>query len=403
MLLESPDFLVDAIGTNAAELVVRIFWAVVLFALVLLARRWSVVILRRITHLTARTNSHLDDSLVQALTPPVKLTTTIVGIWLIFLVIELPRWGEVILDTTASTLVVGAIFWAFYRLVDVISEAILLNPHREAYVTDTIIGASAQVSRAIVLTFAFVVIMQQWGYDLGGVIAGLGIGGLAVALAAQDTLSNLIGYFALIADSPFEVNNYIVVGEVQGVVEKIGFRSTQIRQLDQSMVYIPNRTMANANIINWSRLSKRRLNTTLSLHYGNSSSKVLTVVNDIREMVKSHERVIEGTTLVQFVGIEERPYGGDEYTALRIMIIAMTDIADWNAFQKFREDISLRILDILAQNKVNFPNLDENLPTYTELKEAGILRDSAPTDIELDEDNMDVVPADAANEAGDVK
>jgi MscS family membrane protein len=205
----------------------------------------------------------------------------------------------------------------------------------------------AQVAKAIIVVLTITTVMEEWGYNVGGLVAGLGIGGLAVALAAQDALGNLFGYFVILADEPFVVGEYIVVDGVSGTVEELGLRSTRLRAQDQSLVTVPNKTVANSNITNWSRLSKRRLNMTLGIDLASAPEQVLSAVQSIREMLQQHTLVEPDSVVVQFVDFN------NAHGALEIVIICFMKTPVWGDFQAARQDINLKIMDILQAHKVS--------------------------------------------------
>jgi MscS family membrane protein len=174
------------------------------------------------------------------------------------------------------------------------------------------------------------------------------LGGLAIALAAQDALANLIGYFMILADEPYLIGEYIIVDDKAGIVEGIGFRSTRIRVLDQSLIVIPNKIMESEAITNWSRLNKRRLDVTLGLSYKSTTGQVLCVVQDIRQMLVAHSLVYPDSVLVQFTELADN--------ALNLTILCFVKTPSWHDFQSVRQDINLKILDIMAKWSVDNAN-----------------------------------------------
>src|SRR3982751_4471798 len=126
---------------------------------------------------------------------------------------------------------------------------------------------NASATKTILMALALVIIIQEWGYDVSGLVAGLGLGGLAFSLAAKDTVENLFGFTTIVSDQPFVVGEFIKSNDIEGTVEHVGIRSTRIRQQDQSYVIVPNSKLASAPILNWSRLNKRWYNTTLRVSY----------------------------------------------------------------------------------------------------------------------------------------
>jgi MscS family membrane protein len=330
----------------------------------LLRRIVTMVVPRLVKFLAHATRTTLDEQLVTVLQPPVHFLIGVLGVWLAFVTLELPDRIDHLIGNLMASLVAVAICWAAYRGVDLaivvlrrvtqfgaITEATLL--------TEKVFLFIQQVTKGVVILFMIVLILDEWGYNVSGLLAGLGLGGLAVALAAQDALTNLIGYFVIIADEPFVVGEYVVVDGVSGTVEQLGFRSTRIRVLDQSLVTVPNKTMTTSNIVNWSRLTKRRLNMTLSLSYGSSPAQMLSVVQAIRDMLRAHPQVERESVLVQFVEVGT--------SSLDITIICFTKTPAWNDFQVVRQDINLKIMEIMEERGVENAN-----PTYNIVMEPGL-------------------------------
>lgn len=351
------DFLVDTFGEEAADWIAKAaVVAGVLLVTWLVRLTLKLILPRLVRRLDRRDESTLDNRLVEALLPPLRFLVGVVGLWVALLTLELSDKATTMIEHVLSSLALIGIFWAAHRSVDVLVDIVLrmgqrtVNNSRRALLDEQLAMAVKQIVRAVVMILAFTTLMEEWGYNIGGLVAGLGIGGLAVALAAQDALANLFGYFIVLADEPFQIGEYIVLGDVAGTVEALGFRSTRIRGPDQSLITIPNKTVANATITNWSRLTKRRLNMKVGIECGSSPERVLSVVQAIREMLQDHDLVQSDSVVVQFVEFSD--------SSLDIMIICFMKTPDWGDFQAARQDINLRILNILSERGVElaFPS-----------------------------------------------
>ncbi len=346
------DALIELLGEDGADVLARLLAAVLILALTWLVRRLVGVLARYTTHrLTRWTESDWDDQIAEALVPPIRLLILVGGVEIAALALALPDPFAYWLRAVLNTLVAYGIFWALYRLVApviAIAWALSRRTVRDAALSKALeqklSRVLVQIARALIMVLGFAVVLESWGYDVAGLVAGLGIGGLAVALAAQDTLANLFGYFVILADEPFRVGEYIVFGDVSGTVEHIGFRSTRLRAVDQSLIAVPNSTLMNATIINWSRLAKRRLKMTLGLEYASSPQQILAVVQAIREMLRAHEQVQADSVIVQFVEFNE--------SSLDVLIVCYMTVTAWADFQAAKQDINLRIMRILDTHGV---------------------------------------------------
>ena len=267
------EFLEETFGQQTGDLITRLLLGVAILAATWLVREIvTAIIPALIRKVTRRTRITWDDQIVRVIRPPLRFLIVVYGLWFAIRVLEPPAELEATAEQIMRTLVVIGIFWAIYRAVDPafrILFRVSRRTMRDSAVPDLLdrklSSAITQVAKGLVIVFAFATVLETWHYNVAGLIAGLGIAGAAVALAVKDTLANLFAYFVILADEPFTLGDYVVFGDVAGTVENIGFRSSRIRALDQSLVTVPNNTVMNANVTNWSRLTKRRLNMTLRI------------------------------------------------------------------------------------------------------------------------------------------
>ncbi|MBI1258851.1 MAG: mechanosensitive ion channel [Chloroflexi bacterium] len=348
------------IAPEIQTLLARILVIVLLGVITLLLRRVAPNFAQRIiqmigqfVNVVRRRDSRRDEAIALAITPPLRLLITIIGLQLILIVVEVPATLVRFTGQLINSLLGFVIFWTLYRLVDVVSNYLEAN-ERFSKFDQTVVNFIRQVSKVLVILFMIIVIMSGWGFDLAGVVAGLGIGGLAVALAAQDALANFIGYFVIVTDAPFKVGHYIVINDVEGFVETISFRSTRMRKRDRSLVVIPNQTVVNSMITNWSRLKRRQVRMTLGVTYDTSEEKLRAVIADIHTMLDAHERVTEDRKLVEFIEF------GD--SSLNILIIYFVKTIIWEEMQIIRADVNFRLMGILTRNGVSvaFPTTTVN-------------------------------------------
>ncbi len=364
-------------------LLAKILVILLLGAITLLARRFAPIVARRIIHLiwrfinvVRRRDVLWEAEIIAAITPPLRLLISIIGLRLILLVVEVSPALSRFEGQVLNSLFGFVIFWTLYRLIDVLA-GYLEASERFAKFDQTVVSFGRQVGKVLIILFMFIVIMSGWGFDLAGLVAGLGIGGLAVALAAQDALANFIGYFVIVTDSPFKVGHYIVIDDVEGFVEAITFRSTRLRKRDRSLVVIPNQTVVNSMIVNWSRLKRRQVQMTLGVTYSTTEAQMRAIIADIHLMLNQHERVTEDRKLVEFVEF------GD--SSLNILIIYFVKTVIWEEMQIIRADVNLRLMGILKRHgvEVAFPTTTVNFDsTAFDL----LRRDDPPTQPALDTD-----------------
>lgn len=198
--------------------------------------------------------------------------------------------------------------------------------------------------KIIIYIIAVFLIIGELGYDLTGIITGLGIGGVMITLAAQDTAKSLIGGVAIFIDRPFKIGDYVRVGTYEGTVEDIKFRSTNIRTLDNSVLHIPNSEMSISAIINYSEMQKRRYYAKLTIELNTPLEKIKLFEERIKKILISNETIIQDTISVSFQTIAD---SGNE-----IIVIAYINETNYNKFLEIKEEINYKILGILKEEKI---------------------------------------------------
>ena len=275
----------------------------------------------------------------------------VLGVRLAIALADLSATLAGIADQMTVSLTTLAIFWLLYRIVNVIAQFYVARAALEVSPLDeTIVRFARQIAIFLIFVFAAVLILQQWGQDVGGLVAGLGVASLAVALAAQDALSNFIAYFAIVADAPFKVGDFIVIDDlVKGKVQEISFRSTRIRTLENSMMVIPNHSIANANLINWARTRKRRLDMIVGVTYGSTPEQIEALVRDTKNMLQAHDQVTTDRMVVDFVEFGE--------SSLNLRLSFLVKSTTWEDLEAVKTDVNLRLMRILRDNglSIAFP------------------------------------------------
>lgn len=201
------------------------------------------------------------------------------------------------------------------------------------------------VTLAIGIALTLVVLIPGFS----GIITGVGIGGVAVAYVAKDSLSSMFSGILLLLDKPFVIGDWIIISDLEGTVEDISFRSTRIRTFDQGLVVIPNNTIGNANIINWSRMEKRRVKFELGVSYGTTEIQMNLLIQKIKNYLNDHETIEKDTSLVNFISM------GDYTLNIQIIYYCLkTDLASYLAVQ---EEVNLALLHFCeeAQVEIAFP------------------------------------------------
>lgn len=266
-------------------------------------------------------------------------------------------------DTFITLIRVSIIFvisWGLFNLASTSSSLFkAINEKTNIKIDEILIPFLSRALQFIIVAISLSVILQEFDYEIGGFIAGIGLGGLAFSLAAQDALSNLFGGIVIITEKPFTIDDWIMTPSVEGIVEDISFRSTKVRTFAQALVTVPNATLSNEPITNWSKMGKRQITFNLRLTYDTPKEKIENVVREIKDLLKDHPGIHQETIFVNVDQYEE--YGLD------IFLYFFTNTTAWGEYLEIREEINLKILDIIEQAGVEIAVPSRKL--YTDIDE----------------------------------
>ena len=246
--------------------------------------------------------------------------------------------------TVEEVIVVVGVTWLLLRLVDVGGDKLVEGQSHEAKIA--VAGLAQRALKLLVLLLGFFSLLEAMGVHVSALIAGLGVGGIALALAAQKTVEHLFGGASLVADQPVQVGDFCRFGEQLGTVERIGLRSTQVRTLDRTVVSIPNGEFASLHIENFAKRDRIWLHATLRLRYETTADQLRHVLVRVRELLYAHPMVYPDPARVRLVDLA--------VSALELEIFAYVRTRDINEFLAVREDIYLRIMDIVAESGTGF-------------------------------------------------
>ncbi len=316
--------------------------ALALFLLFLLLRKiLTRFLFGLVKKIASRTKTVIELSFFLALEPPLKSFLPVLGLYLALNIWPPPPPWPLYLTVLFRVLMVVFIAWALYNLAEsrpfkAIGKGIGLDPLLAEFLTKAV--------RAIIVALAVIMIVQQLGYDINGFIAGLGLGGLAVALAAKDALANIFAGIVIIADKPFSVGDWIQTPEVEGTVEQVSFRSTRIRTFAQALVTVPNAVLANEAVTNWSRMGKRRVSFHLKVALTTPRKKLERSLGRIRQMLQEEPAVHPEAILAHLEEFGE--------SSLEIRIYFFTRTTVYAEYLAAREKINLQIIEILEEEDV---------------------------------------------------
>lgn len=293
------------------------------------------------------------------------------AIWLVGISIAC----ETILDATGAELftfvptlreagIIVLMAWFVSRLVGEVQKNVLRNEEEadqtEGRWDETTANMVGKIIRASIFITAFLIVLQTFGFSIEGALAFGGIGGIAVGFAARDMLANFFGALMLFIDKPFGVGDWIRSPdqEIEGTVEEIGWRITRIRTFDQRPLYIPNSSFSTLSVENPSRMLNRRIYETIGVRY-DDVAVVGDIVNDIRTMFQNHPAIDTNRTLmVNVVSF------GD--SAVEFFVYTFTKTTVWTEFHEIKEDVLLKIADIVDQHGAEFafPTQTLHVPNF---------------------------------------
>ncbi len=345
--------LVEKIGILREEIFNIALWQYVLFALVILialilSKVIDFFVIVRLKKLTARTRTSLDDIAIEVMRKPLRLIIVIAGIILGLGIFRIPR------ETMAQLLgvLIGIVVtYTLVKLVDLFAS--YLEPKvkaTESKLDDQLLPLIRKALKIFIVAVGVMVILESLNLPVTSFLAGLGVGGLALALAARETLANIFGSIAIFADRPFRVGERIIVDGCDGPVESIGLRSTRIRTLEGALVTIPNARMANATINNVSRRPTIRNLYTVGITYDSGYDKMKEALEILRNIFKNHP-----STENYWVYFKE--FGA---SSLNILVIHWCQYLVYEEFLKATEEINMEIMKRFEEK-----NIEIAFPTQT--------------------------------------
>lgn len=333
----------------------RVAAAFGMLMLVMILKKVFVHLYERILlPLTAKTANQYDDLLLRGLKKPAELLILILGLFVVVQILRLPseplnaaRFAYALL----KILITFDIAWALFNSVTLLEVYLgRLVRKTESELDDHLLPFVRKSLRVFIVLMAVLMAIQNLGYSISGLLASLGIGGLAVALAAKDTLANVFGSIMIILDRPFHIGDWVKAGELEGTVEEVGFRSTKIRTFAKTLISVPNSVITNMAVDNFSRMPKRRIKLTIGVTYESTPAQMREAVAQIRALLQSHPAIDQEFLLVNFTD-----FGA---SSLDILVYCFTTTTVWGEYLEARQDVCLQIMDILESlgMEIAFPS-----------------------------------------------
>ena len=247
-------------------------------------------------------------------------------------------------ETTARHVLQGSfiatIFWILLRSIDVADHLVTSSAWASQRLSSrSFVALGGKVLKISIVIIGLVTILSQAGYPVGSLIAGLGIGGLAFALAAQKTVENVFGAFSIAVDEPFRQGDFVKIDSIMGTIESIGLRSTRIRTLDRTIVAIPNGKLAEMRTETFAVRDRLRLSCTISLVYETTAEQMRRVLAEVESALRAHPKIVADSVSVCFKEMAA--------SSLDIDVGAYFATTDWNEFQFIRQGVLLQFMQIV--------------------------------------------------------
>ena len=336
-------------GTNLGD----IFLAIGIFLVFLFARRlFFQTAIKPLKLMVRKTETTLDDQVLVAIEKPMEFAFVVVGLYVAGQFVILSDTLAYILAQLVRSLIAVTIFWAIFRIVDPLSSlldrAILLFGSISMH--ETVKGFFVGVTKAVVVCLGIAAVFQEWGFNVAAVLGSLGLVGMAVALGAQDLIKNMFAGLTIFLDRIFEKGNWIKTPDVEGNVEEIGFRATKVRQFDKALVTIPNSKLASEALINFSRMTQRRIYWSIGVEYRTTQDQLRSIIQEISNYLHTNpDFETDPQKTKTFVFLDT--FGA---SSIDIMLYCFTKTTEWGEWLAVKEGLAYKIKEIVEGHGAAF-------------------------------------------------
>ncbi len=314
-----------------------------IFAVILII--WNFIVIPLSLKVTKKTGAHWISVFIKSFKKPVNFILIFSAVVFSLRSLTFTEiFKSALIFTVYRVLLIYCIAWGLVKAKGIVR--LLLSVKGDTHKNETIILFVTRIYVVVIVVFAFLMALSDLSFDVTGILTGLGLGSLTIALAAQDVASNFFGGFIIILERPFEVGDWITADIIEGSVEDITFRSTKIRTIDGSLTVVPNNKLASGALTNWTKLEHRLLRFNLGLTYNTPKHTVNSVAKDIEEMLKTHDDVEVDTIEVVLSEFAQ--------SSIDIMITMYIKHIEIKAYRVAVSDINYKIMDIMERNNASF-------------------------------------------------
>lgn len=309
---------------------------------------FSAVIIHRVRNATEKTETQLDDKLLDALYGPIKLIPVIIGVYIAVNILGLRGEDAAISgDSLVQTLVILALFWALHNAVDPVAH--LFKPLRRA-LNPVMIDWLSKALKILFVVIGVAAALSAWGIPVAPVIGGLGLLGVAVGLGAQDLFKNLIAGILILTEKRFVPGEWVKVdGVVEGTVEQINFRSTLIRRFDKGPVYVPNAFLSDRAVTNFSRMTHRRISWVIGVEYKTTTDQLAYIRDEVLDWVLNHPEFAKPPEVSTFMHVDK--FGP---SSIDFFLYCFTTTTNWGEWLRIKEELAFAIKRIVEEAGTGF-------------------------------------------------
>ena len=305
----------------------------------------SKLIIKKLEIISQRTSNKLDDTFVKAMVGPARFLPLVLGFFIASYYMSFSDDTRSFVDNINRTLITILLFWIIHQIIEPISY-ILSGLGK--ILTRELIGWIIKSLKILIFILGAAAVLELWGIKIGPIIAGLGLFGVAVALGAQDLFKNLISGILVLVEKRFKMGDWILVeGIIEGIVEKIGFRSTTIRKFDKSLAIIPNFQFAENAVINVSQTTNWIISWIINLQYDTTVDQLKKIRDDIEDYIKTHEDF--NTEVGYAVRIDKFAE-----SSIDMYVRCFTKTNEWEMWLSVKERLAIQIKQIVEKNGAAF-------------------------------------------------
>ncbi len=307
----------------------------------------SKFILQRLKNYVSKTTNKFDDALVQASEGPVKFFPVVLGIFMATSYMDFDGKMSLFIDNVNRSLITILIFWLIHQIVEPLT---FLIRRVEELLSKDLLNWVIKANKILIIFFGFAATLDIWGIKIAPIIAGLGLFGVAVALGAQDLFKNLISGVLVLVEKRFKIGDWIYVeGIIEGIVERIGFRSTVIRKFDKSIATIPNASFAENAVVNITETTNWRISWIITLQYDTTIEQLKNIRDQIEKyIINSKDYKISDST--------EHAVRVDKFSdsSIDMYVRCFTNTNDWGEWLRVKERLAMEIKQIVEKNGASF-------------------------------------------------